>query len=90
MRLNIITVGRSLSQLRWNHFSGCQVKKANKLKLNNLLKESRTELKSYEPCGKCRHLEVRLQNLLEASRSFVTFPSLPFLEVVTANWLSYG
>jgi hypothetical protein len=31
-----------------------------------------------------------LQNSLEASRSFVTFLSLPFLKVVTADWLIYG
>jgi hypothetical protein len=31
-----------------------------------------------------------LQNLLEASRSFITFLSLPFLKVVATDWLCYG
>jgi hypothetical protein len=43
-----------------------------------------------EPCGACRHAEVRLQNLLEASRSFITFLSLPFLKAVATDGLCYG
>jgi hypothetical protein len=31
-----------------------------------------------------------LPNLLEASRSFITFLSLPFLKVVATDWLSFG
>jgi hypothetical protein len=31
-----------------------------------------------------------LQNLLEASRSFITFLSLPFFKVVATDWLCYG